>query len=33
MVQMRPQRLKYRHQGRDMRLTDAFGRVVRPILA
>jgi hypothetical protein len=26
-------RLVYRHQGRDFRLTDVFGRVVRDLLA
>jgi len=26
-------RLTYRHNGRDFRLTDVAGRVVRPILA
>lgn len=27
------ERLNYRHQGRDMRLTDVFGKVVAPLLA
>jgi hypothetical protein len=27
------ERLTFRHQGRDYRLTDVFGKVVKPIMA